>query len=57
MKEFYGGLVRPEDWEPRHPQEFVRGTPERQKGSQRPEQTDQFIGTDIYVNGVTADDL
>lgn len=42
-KEWNGGMVRRESWEPRHPQDFVRGRPERAKGSPRPEQADTFI--------------
>jgi hypothetical protein len=48
----YGQWVRPESYEPKHPQEFVRSVPERiKRGQQRPEQPDVFVDT------VTADDL
>jgi len=56
VKEWNGTMVRPEDYEPRHPQDFVRAVPETQKGSVRPEQPDQFI-SDLYPNGVQASDL
>jgi len=51
-----GLKVRRQDWEPRHPQDFVRSVPESSSGSMRPEQTDRFI-TDEYPNGVTSSDL
>jgi hypothetical protein len=48
-----GLLVCKKDWEPRHPQDFVRGVAERQSvPDARPEQTDTFLTTDI-----TQDDL
>ena len=51
VKEWDGVMVRPESYEPRHPQDFVRSRPEAQRGSVRPEQTDQFID-DLYPSGV-----
>ena len=52
--EWNGLIVRVEDWEPRHPQDFVRGRRDRQAvRNARPEQTDTFLAT----NEVTADDL
>jgi len=55
ISEWTGHMVIPRFWEPRHPQEFVRSVPETQKGSVRPEATDEFIGTD--VSEITASDL
>lgn len=45
LKKTWDGLwVRAEDWEARHPQDFVRGRPERgNKGSVSPEPPDQFL--------------
>ena len=38
-----GAMVCREDWEPRHPQDFVRGRPEGQAlPYTRPEQVDEF---------------
>ena len=52
--EWNGLRVRIEDWEPRHPQDFVRGRADRQTvADARPEPTDVFLET----NEVTADDL
>lgn len=48
-KEWNGAMVRPESWEPRHPQDFVRARPEHPKGSPRPEQPDVFIQDDGQV--------
>lgn len=43
LREEWNGLkVRRESWEPRHPQDFVRGVDENQKGSPRPEGADSF---------------
>lgn len=53
MEEWNGTLVRPEDYESRNLQEYVRGTDDAQEGSPRPEQGDSFLST----NEVTADDL
>ena len=53
-KEWNGLRVRIEDWEPRHPQDFVRGRRDNQAvRDPRPEGTDVFLTT----NEVTADDL
>ena len=41
--EWTGRMVRRQSWEPRHPQDYVRGSPERIKGSPRPEPDDAFI--------------
>jgi hypothetical protein len=48
-REWNGLMVRPQSWEPRHPQDFVRATSDRQRGSPRPEQTDTFIADDDQV--------
>jgi len=55
-REWTGRMVRPESWERRHPQDFVRSKPEDRTGSVRPEQPDQYI-EDLYPGGVTAEDL
>ena len=55
-KEWNGLMVRPESWESRHPQDLIRGRPERDGGSPRPEQADRFI-EDLYPNGVQSSDL
>lgn len=47
-------VVCQDDWEPRHPQDFVRGRRDRQVPAViRPEPTDNFLD----ANDVTADDL
>lgn len=49
-----GHYVCSKDYEPRHPQDGVRGRADRQRVAvSRPEGTDRFLGT----NEVTADDL
>lgn len=48
-REWSGAMVRPESWEPRHPLDFVRARPERQRGSPRPEQSDVFIQDDEQI--------
>lgn len=50
--EWTGMKVRPESWEPRHPQEFIHSLPDDLHGSPRPEQPDSYIDA-----RVTADDL
>lgn len=55
VKEWNGTMVRPESFEPRHPQDFVRAIAEQLEGSPRPEQDDRFIGEDVPQ--VTAADL
>ena len=53
-KEWTGLIVRKESWEPRHPQEFIRGRPDRQAVQDpRPEGTDLFV----TPGQVTADNL
>lgn len=53
-KEWTGLRVCSECWEPRHPQDFVRGVPDNQSvPDPRPEPTDIFIGT----NDVQPEDL
>lgn len=47
--------VRRKSWEERHPQEFVRSRSEKLTGPKRPEQDDQFIGSDI--NAIDPEDL
>jgi len=56
VKDAYGHLVLPKYRDVRHPQDFVKGVAENQRGSPRPEQDDQFID-DLYPSGVTQDDL
>jgi len=49
-----GLFVRKIDWEPRHPQDFVRGKKDNQRVPYaRTENTDSFLST----NEVTSDDL
>lgn len=49
-----GLLVRKEDWEPRHPQDFVRAKADNQTvRDARPEATDYFLSD----NEVSADQL
>lgn len=44
-KEYTGAIVHKDDWEPRHPQEFVRGKRDRQAVPEpRPEPIDTFNG-------------
>lgn len=53
-KRWDGLVVCREDWEPRHPQDFVRGRRDRQVPSTiRSEQEDRFL----TANQVTVDDL
>lgn len=53
-KRWDGAIVIADQCEPRHPQEFVKGIKERIAAKvSRPEQTDDFIGT----NEVTAESL
>ena len=53
-KEWTGLIVCPPCWEPRHPQDFVRGTKDKQSVTDpRPEQADYFLS----VGEVTEDDL
>ena len=56
VTEWNGSQVRRKSFETRHPQDFVRGKPERLSGSPSPEQTDQYI-EDLYPNMVSASDL
>lgn len=49
-KEWNGAMVRPESFESRHPQDFVRGRSEQPKGSPRPEPADRFIADDDQVS-------
>lgn len=54
MKKRWDGLmVCPNDWEPRHPQDFLRAVPDRQAVPwSRPETPDVFVPTlwDRYIN-------
>lgn len=51
-KTWDGFIVCPDDWEPRHPQDFLRGIKEDQSVEiSRPRPVDIFVGK------VTADDL
>ena len=53
-REWNGLLVREQSWEPRHPQDTIRGVPERSRVTDpRPRQANRFLGT----NEVTRDDL
>lgn len=53
-KRWDGEFVSTEAWEPRHPQEFVKGRPDKQSVPiARPEQPDTFLST----NEVTAESL
>lgn len=53
-KRWDGLMVCAKDYEPRHPQDFVRGKKDVQKVAvARPEQPDVFLN----VNDVTAEDL
>jgi len=56
VTEWNGTKVRPESYEARHPQDFVRSRAEKQEGSERPEQDDRFI-QDLYPTGLSASDL
>ena len=47
--EWTGAKVRPESFETRHPQDFVRAPTESPKGSPSPEPTDTFIADDDQV--------
>jgi len=49
VREWNGAMVRRESWEARHPQDFVRGRAERQRGSPRPEPADTFIADNDQV--------
>lgn len=52
-KTWDGLIVCRKDWEPRHPQDFVKARSDRQAvRDPRPEQTDSFIST-----AITQDDL
>ena len=53
VEEWTGLSVRPEDWDARHPQELVRGVPERRIEQVSPEPTDEFLAT----NQVNTSDL
>ena len=53
VKEWTGLYVRPQDWEPRHPQDFVRPVVERHRDTISPEPDDVFLST----NEITAGDL
>lgn len=47
VEEWTGTMVRPESYEPKHPQIMIRSRAEKLKGSIRPEQADRFITTAI----------
>ena len=56
LKEWTGRYVHRKDWEPRHPQDFVRGVLDKQNPPVRlvtGEQADSFVGP----NEVTEDNL
>lgn len=44
-REWTGAMVRAQSWEPRHPQDYVRVVPDKQRGSPRPEAEDYFLTT------------
>lgn len=52
-REWNGAYVRPDSWEPRHPQDMVRSRAEAQKGPLRPEPSDTFLNT-ITSGSLTA---
>lgn len=52
-KEWTGAMIRPQSWEPRHPQDYVRAKAEHPQGSPRPEPADRFLST----NEVSTEDL
>lgn len=57
VKTWDGHYVLKQFWEPRHPQDFVRGKVDDQTVEpRRPEGADVDV-SDVYPNGVTADDL
>jgi hypothetical protein len=46
LKRWDGLIVCHDDWEPRHPQDFVRGRADRQRVHEpRPQPTDTFVDT------------
>ena len=47
ISEWDNTLVRPESYEPRHDQQFVRVRAEELEGAERPEPSDVYIGTSI----------
>ena len=54
VKEYYGSLVRPKSYEPKHPQDDIGSHgPDNHKGPKRPEANDVFLA----VNEVKAADL
>jgi hypothetical protein len=52
LQEWNGLLVRPESFEARHPQDFVRSKAERQTGPQNPEPDDTFISTSVSAESL-----
>lgn len=60
-KRWDGLMVCPNDWEPRHPQDFLRSVPDRQDVPwSRPETPDVFVplNPDAYINEtITAQDV
>lgn len=45
-KQWDNWIVRDQDWDPRHPQEFLRGIPDLMAAPDpRPESADVFVGT------------
>jgi hypothetical protein len=61
LKRWDGQIVCHDDWEPRHPQDFVRGRLDRQNVPEaRPEPVDAFVGplqttltADVAASGTT----
>lgn len=56
VKEWTGLRVRPDSFERRNTQDFVRGVSDEQKGSPAPEQSDRFVSEE-HPGGVRASDL
>ena len=53
-----GLFVCPKDWEPRHPQDFVRGVPDKQSVAiARPEQADIFVDSGMRVYLLVDDNI
>jgi hypothetical protein len=52
VKTWQGYRVRAQDWEPRHPQDFVRGKRDNQNvPDPRPEETDNFLTANEVTRG------
>lgn len=54
--EWTGALVKKSEWEPRHPQDFVRGVPDGKPAAEiRPDTKPEFVG--MYGPVVKPEDL